>query len=145
MKDYKEYNAQNVLNEVNKLLEKYMFPIPIREVYKQLSIFDWWNDNLSKTHLTQMKMFLENSIRLGFTGYVCFKVGASGCANGMWSYKEESVDGYSPEEDCWLYRSFTPDYIYWSVRIGEKQYPTKDCYNSCKTVKQLEKLLEERK
>ena len=140
MKEYKEYNAQNVLNEVNKLLDKYVFPIPIRGVCDQLSIFDWWVDNLSKTHLKQMKMFLENAIRLGFTGYACFKVGASGCSNGMWSCKEESVDGYSPEGD-WIYRSFTPDYIYWSTHIGEKDFD----YNCFKTVKQLEKLLEERK
>ena len=43
-------------------------------------------------------------------------VGATGCANGMWAYKEESKDGYySPEGGC-LYRSFTPAYTDWDIR-----------------------------
>lgn len=142
MKDYKHCNAENVLSVVNDLLENYIIPLYIPNVNKKLSIFDWWNYHLSKTHLKQMKMFLENSIRLGFKGYVCFKVGASGCANGMWSHKEESINGYSPDGD-YLYRSFTPDYVVWSAVIGDIHYPenTDEKWNSCKTIKQLEKLM----
>ena len=91
-----------------------------------------------------MQSFLKNAIRLGFTGYVCFKVGASGCANGMWAHKESSTNGFSPDGDV-LYRSFTPDYTYWSAEIDGKWIPDTDDeeYDSCKTVKELEKLIKE--
>lgn len=77
----------------------------IREVYGNFGIFDWWNEYLSVTQLKQMKSFLEKAISLGFTGYVCFKVGASGCSNGMWAHKAESTTGYSPDGTC-LYHKF---------------------------------------
>jgi hypothetical protein len=55
---------------------------------------------------------------LGFRGYVCFKVGASYCANGMWCHKDVSTDGYSPDGD-FIYRSFTPDYTEWDAMIND--------------------------
>ena len=143
MKDYTMYNAHNVLQNLEKLIYDGR-TVEIRDVCDELSIFDWWPDDLPVSRMKQMKTFLKNAIRLGFTGYVCFKVGASGCANGMWAHKESSTDGYSPNGDV-LYRSFTPDYTYWSAKINGKWIPDDKMktYDSCKTVKELEKLLKE--
>ena len=142
MTDYTMYNANNVLQKLEELIVKGR-AVKIRDVCDELSIFDWWDETLTISRMKQMRTFLKNAIRLGFTGYVCFKVGASGCANGMWAHKESSTDGYSPDGDV-LYRSFTPDYTYWSAQINGKWIPCIDgeAYNSCKTVKELEKLLE---
>lgn len=93
----------------------------IRDVYKELSIFDWWNDYLSVSQLKQMRSFLIKSIKLGYTGYVCFKVGAVGCANGMWSHKLESMDGHSPKGG-YLYHSFVCDDNYWSIRFDNERF-----------------------
>ena len=143
MKDYTMYNAHNVLQNLEKLICDGK-TVEIRDVCDELSIFDWWPDDLPVTRMKQMKTFLNNAIRLGFTGYVCFKVGASGCANGMWAHKESSTNGYSPNGDV-LYRSFTPDHTYWSAKINGKWIPNDrtEAYDSCKTVKELEKLLKE--
>lgn len=141
MTDYTQYNAQNVLNNLETLIERNM-SLPIRLIYSKLSIFDWWNDNISVAQMKQMRTFLKAAIERGFTGYVCFKVGASGCANGMWAYKVATTDGYSPDGDV-LYRSFTPDYTYWQINLNNKWFPEAvDLkYNSCKTIKQLDKVL----
>ena len=155
---YKKYNAENVLAEVDKLiaeLDKKKSSIPkswwtgkplyhvkgykMDDVYDRLSIFDWWVDTLGYTRLTQMRGFLREAIKLGFTGYVCFKVGASGCANGMWASTEESTNGYSPDGGETLYRSFTPDYTYWSFTRNGEWLPPKETFDSIKTVRQLEK------
>lgn len=120
----KNRNAQEVLKSVELCLEEledfkatfgYSKKFWMTEVYEELNIFDWWSEQLSGTQLKQMKSFLETAIKLGYKGYVCFKVGITGCANGMWAYKEESKDGYSPEGGC-LYRSFTPAYTDWDIR-----------------------------
>ena len=142
-KNYCKYNAQNVLNALEHHIER-GFSRDMRDVCDELSIFDWWTERLSVSQMKQMRTFLKNAIRLGYTGYVCFKVGASGCANGMWAHTEPTTTGYSPDCD-YLYRSFSPDYTYWAANIGDKTYPasTDELYNSCKTVKQLEKLLKE--
>ena len=102
-----------------------------RAVCNELSIFDWWNDTLSMSQLKQMKKFVETSIQLGFTGYVCFKVGAKGCANGMWASTDESLDGYSPKTGNTLYHSFVSGENYWDVELdGEwvSHKLTKDAY-----------------
>lgn len=142
-KNYCKYNAQNVLNALEHHIER-GFSRDMRDVCDELSIFDWWTERLSVNQMKQMRTFLKNAIRLGYTGYVCFKVGASGCANGMWAHTEPTTTGYSPDCD-YLYRSFSPDYTYWIANIGNKNYPasTNELYDSCKTVKQLEKLLKE--
>ena len=142
-KNYCKYNAQNVLNALEYHIER-GFSRNMRDVYDELSIFDWWTERLSVSQMKQMRTFLKNAIKMGYKGYVCFKVGASGCANGMWAHKAPTTDGYSPESD-FLYRSFTPDYTYWSANVSGKSYPAleNDTYNSCKTVKQLERLLNE--
>lgn len=102
--------------ECNKPVQRKKWKI--RDVYKELSIFDWWNDYLSVSQLKQMRSFLITSIKLGYTGYVCFKVGAVGCANGMWSHKLESTNGYSPDGGC-LYHSFVSNKNYWSVQFDD--------------------------
>lgn len=146
MGKYESKNAQNVLDEVDRKLdgiyEQGIKSYRIRDVYDELSIFDWWNERLSKTQLLDMQRFLREAIKLGYTGYVCFKVGATGCANGMWAHKQESEDGYSPDGE-FLYKSFTPDYNCWSVQASDGEiYPSKDQWNSCKTIKQLEAMVE---
>lgn len=148
----KGLNAQEVLDAVKGKIEEleaqkakgfkhpYNTRLRIRNVYRELSIFDWWNEYLSLTQLKDMQKFLKEAIKLGYTGYVCFKVGATGCANGMWAHKSESETGYSPEGEC-LYKSFTPAYNYWQVKTSEGEWIPNDNYNSIKTIKQLEKLL----
>ena len=156
---YKKYNAKNVLAEVNKLIAeldeqkrrvpKYFSGKPywrvkgfrMDDVYDRLSIFDWWTDTLGYSKLTQMRGFLREAIKLGFTGYVCFKVGASGCANGMWASTEESTNGMSPDGGETLYRSFTPDCTYWSFTRNGEWLPSREEYDSIKTVRQLEKAI----
>ena len=136
-----EYNAEPVLERLEKMIEA-GWSRRIDVVYDDLSIFDWWPEKLTITHMKQMRTFLKEAIKLGFTGYVCFKVGASGCANGMWAHKEETKDGYSPDGD-FLYRSFTPDYTNWQAKINGQNYPeaTGAEWDSCKTAKQLETVL----
>ena len=136
-----EYNAEPVLERLEKMIEA-GWSRRIDVVYDDLSIFDWWPEKLTVSHMKQMRTFLKEAIKLGFTGYVCFKVGASGCANGMWAHKEESTDGYSPDGD-FLYRSFTPDYTNWQAKINNVNYPeaTGVAWDSCKTAKQLEAVL----
>lgn len=144
MKGNKEkYNAEVVLNNLEKMIERGC-SMPITLIYDELSIFDWWPERLTLTHMKQMRTFLKEAIKLGYTGYVCFKVGASGCANGMWAYKAEGrvKDGYvySPDGDA-LYRSFTPDYTYYSFNKNGKWLPADNEYDSLKTIKQLEEAL----
>jgi len=141
-KTYKHHNAEAVLEKLDFYIERGC-SIPMRQVYDDLSIFDWWTETLSVSKMKQMKSFIENAIRLGYKGYVCFKVGASGCANGMWASTEESKDGCSPDNGNTLYRSFSPDYTYWSANVNGKWFPenSNQAYNSCKTIKQLEELI----
>ena len=141
-RDYKEYNAQPVLERLEAMIERGCSR-EIRQIYDDLSIFDWWPERLTLSHMKQMRTFLKEAIKLGYDGYVCFKVGASGCANGMWAAKEPTTDGYSPKCDT-LYRSFTPDYTYYAVSKDGKWLPegdTRGTYDSLKTTKQLETFL----
>ena len=143
MKDrpYAEYNAEPVLERLEKMINE-GWSRRIDVVYDDLSIFDWWPEKLTITHMKQMRTFLKEAIKLGYTGYVCFKVGAHGCANGMWAHKEPTTTGYSPKCD-FIYRSFTPDYTNWQAKINDKNYPeaTGAKWDSCKTAKQLESIL----
>ena len=141
-------NAEQVLQNVNGMIADiengFVKNYRIVEVCDELNIFDWWNDNLSKTQLMDMRKFLKEAIKLGYTGYVCFKVGATGCANGMWAHKAESTDGHSPDGEC-LYKSFTPAYNYWSFCTADgKWMPESDEeFASIKTIAQLEKALDD--
>lgn len=143
----KKNNAEEILKVVEEMIleaetkPRWMNRYKIADVCDELSIFDWWNDYLSKSQLADMRRFLKEAIKLGYTGYVCFKVGATGCANGMWAHKEETTTGYSPDGEC-LYKSFTPAYNYWRVKTASGEWvPGRDKYDEIKTIKQLEVLI----
>ena len=106
-----EYNAQNKRNRRWR----------IYCVCDKLSIFDWWNEYLSVSQLKQMRKFLETAITMGYTGFVCFKVGAAGCSHGMWAHKQESEDGYSPDGEC-LHHSFRSGDNYWDVQLPDGKW-----------------------
>lgn len=145
--EFRSNNAEEVLAEVeNKLAnidKQWKNRYEISEICDELSIFDWWNDYISASKLKAMKRFLELAIELGYTGYVCFKVGASGCANGMWANKKETETGHSPD-GAFLYRSFTPDYTCYSVADEDGVcYPKGEAWNSVKTKKQVRELVKQ--
>lgn len=137
-------NTRDCLENVNNLiadLEKSSLNrYRMNDIYHRTGIFDWFKDYLTITDLKQMRSFLNNALKLGFEGYVCFKVGATGCANGMWAHKNESTNGYSPDGD-YLYRSFTSEYTYYAVCIDEVTYPARVEYDCCSTVKKLKDYL----
>lgn len=146
MKDYSKYNAKEVLKVVEEKIKEveaknYNKYLRISEVCNELSIFDWWNNKLSLTKLKDMRKFLKEAIKLGYIGYVCFKVGATGCANGMWAHTTETTDGYSPESD-FLYKSFTPEYNYWQISKNNVAYPNGETFDSLTTIKELESYIE---
>lgn len=93
----------------------------IQDVCNELSIFDWWNDYLSLSQLKEMQSFLKTAERLGYNGYVCFKVGAAGCSHGMWAHKEESIDGYSPDGEC-LFHSFRSGDNYYDCKLPNGEW-----------------------
>lgn len=129
MGEYSKYNAREVLSKLNDLIDNidnmYEHKYRVADICFDLNIFDWWLDDIYKNKLLEMERFLKESIKLGYDGYVCFKVGAEGCSNGMWAHKEESINGYSPSGDA-LYKSFTPSYNYWSIKSRGQWYPTRD-------------------
>lgn len=133
------HTAESVLNTVQNYIKEGR-TLKIRNVYNELSIFDWWPETLPIYRLKQMKSFLKAAIKLGYAGYVCFKVGASGCANGMWAYKLESTDGHSPDGD-FLYRSFTPDYISWCACINNEYIPANRYEEDITSLKELIKAI----
>ena len=148
MGKYSDYNAAPVLERVEALIKKmvehpYLKRIKITDVYEELSIFDWWPEYLSKSKLIEMRQFLTTAIALGYTGYVCFKVGATGCANGMWAAVEETETGYSPDGPT-LYRSFTPAYTYWDItdKDGNWNWCENKGYDDLKTIKELKAFIE---
>lgn len=123
-------NAREVLVNVEKFMkesEEYKAQsgsykkFRIWDICRDLGIFDWWHEELSYSQLKQMKSFLKTAISLGFEGYACFKVGASGCANGMWVSKAESLDGYSPKGAC-IYHSFVSDYSTWDLCDNKEKW-----------------------
>ena len=165
--EYKKYNAQTVLLAVEKWIRivemrernyawskwcyRHYGRITMRECCNDLSIFDWWTDYITIGKLKEMRTFLREAIKLGYNGYVCFKVGASGCANGMWAHKNPTTDWYSPKGE-FLYRSFTPDYTYWDITYEGRErgddrlsYRLGKNFNELKTIKDLEKALAELK
>lgn len=165
--EYKKYNAQPVLLAVEKWIRiiemrekvyswskwcyRHYGRITMRECYDDLSIFDWWTEYITIGKLKEMRTFLREAIKLGYTGYVCFKVGASGCANGMWADRVPTTNGYSPKGGDYLYRSFTPDYTYWDICYNDECGDKADKlskrvgkgYNELKTIRDLEGALKE--
>ena len=160
--EFKKRNAQPVLEAVERWIrilemrhEIYpkwsrRYKTEMDEVFVELSIFDWWTDYISLNQLKQMRTFLREAIKLGYTGYVCFKVGASGCANGMWASKLPTTNGYSPKGES-LYRSFTPDYTYWDISYNDEYGDKEDHltkrvgkkFDELTTIKDLENALNE--
>ena len=100
--------------------DKCTYAFKIDEIFDEVGIFDWWGSTLSMSQLKQMKNFLTTAHKLGFDGYVCFKVGATGCSHGMWAHKEESTTGYSPETGDVLFHSFRCGDCYWDVCHNDK-------------------------
>lgn len=149
---FENLNAKEVLKEIEKKIEymngqKKYFKRPtlsIDRVYKELSIFDWWNNYLSISQLEDMKAFLNTAIKLGYDGYVCFKVGAKYCANGMWAHKDVSTDGYSPDGD-FIYRSFTPEYVEWDAEVNGELISKIHNMENKLTLQNLKKYLKEGK
>ena len=148
---YEKYNAKQVLLVVEKYieqLEKEENPINrklyIRDVCNELNIFDWWKDCLTISNLKDMKRFLKQSIKLGFKGYVSFKVGVKGCTNGMWAHTDESETGYSPDGPC-LYKTFVDGYNYWSISLDGEHFikSKKDNHTSIDTISEVKKIIEE--
>ena len=150
-------NVENLISEL-EAADNYMGPsdfskmnwkggkrvFMISAVYNECGIFDWWNETLSMSQLKQMRSFLKQAIKLGFNGYVCFKVGAKYCSHGMWAHKEESGDGYSPEGDV-LFHSFRSGDNYYDMKLNDvwmhEKYKTEE--NSCPhfTLKQIKEEL----
>lgn len=102
----------------------------ITDVYEELSIFDWWNEYLSLSQMKQMQKFIDTAEQLGYSGFVCFKVGAAGCSHGMWAYKNESEDGYSPDGEC-LYHSFRSGDNYWDCLLPDGEWLHEKYDNKC--------------
>ena len=164
----KRLNAAQVLENINKAIAELgavqgisSFPNPdrrmvwkgyssndkvfkMRAVCDELSIFDWWKDTLSMSQLKQMKSFVETAIKLGFTSYVCFLVGAKGFSHGMWAYTKERLN-YSSYTGDILFHSFRSCDNYWDAKLnGEwlhEKYSTKE--NDCPhfTLKQIKEAL----
>lgn len=139
----KGLNAQEVLNNVEEkitALENWKETrgwtpkLNIVSVYKDLSIFDWRNNKLSLSQLKQMRNFLKTAIKMGFTGYVYFKVGEKYCPHGMWAYKKESKDGCSPNGAI-LYHSFISGDNFWSAAADNGKW-MKNFFATLKEVKQ---------
>lgn len=115
-------NVNSKIREMETIKKSYgLNRLYIRDVCEELSIFDWWNETLSLTQLKQMKKFLETAITLGYTGYACFKVGAKYCSHGMWAYKAESTDGYSPVGEC-IFHSFRSGENYWDAENADGKW-----------------------
>ena len=154
--DKQRNTAAEVLKRVEEYLDKPQRRFLISSVCNDLSIFDWWPEYLSKSKLREMRQFLREAIKLGYTGYVCFKVGATGCSNGMWAHTElETDEGYSPKGCPCLFRSFTPAYRYWDITdkngnwdFGGKYESEEDRrlhYDKLGTIKDLEAFIEAHK
>lgn len=142
--EYDYYNAEPVLNRLETMISEGNSK-EIQLIYDDLSIFDWWPEKLNIRHMKQMRTFLKEAIKLGFKGYVSFKVGASGCGNGMWAYKVPTTTGFAPyPRGESLYRSFTPDYTYYSFTDKDgRWFPCDRDFNSLKTTKMLEQAMQE--
>lgn len=119
-RDYSNTVPANVIAKIDELLslEGTKYGVPCDVASDTLSVFDWFKDRLTVSDLRKMKTFLKQAVSLGFDKYCCFKVGTSGCANGMWAMDVPTTNGYSPDGGKTLYHSFTPDYSYYTVDLG---------------------------
>lgn len=154
----KQYNtAAQVLERVEERIAWFednpYSRLRISDCCNEFSIFDWWPEYLTKSKLYEMRQFLKEAIKLGYEGFVCFKVGATGCTNGMWAHTElETDEGYSPNGCPVLFRSFTPAYRYWDVTDKDGNWDFEGKYKDeedrrqnwdrLKTIKDLEAFIE---
>lgn len=141
----KGLNAQQVLDNVNCVIARLeshrWLKLRTREVCNDLSIFDWWTERLSMAQLRAMRAFLNAAIDMGYDGYVCFKVGAKYCSSGMWAYKAESENGFSPKGAC-VYRSFYSTGNYWDAFDGREWLTGGgEDYDTIRSARQLKKAL----
>lgn len=135
--------AKAILANVERRIEQGQ-TLRIVKVCDELSIFDWWNENLSLSQLKAMRSFLKQAIKMGYDGYVCFKVGAAYCSSGMWAYKALSTDGYSPKGE-FVYRSFYSGKNYWDAQLADGTLVSdkaEDGFDSIKTPSQLVKAMQ---
>lgn len=127
MTDRANRTAEKILANIEEVLadmeaEKAEWPaLRVRRytyrVAKDLSIFDWFQDELSIAQVKQMRSFVKSAISAGYRGYVCFKVGSVGTSSGMWAYTVPTTTGYSPDGPC-LYRSFQSRLNWWDAFDG---------------------------
>lgn len=144
-----KYQAGMVLERVNEVIDtlnSWEFNcVDLDDIFIILNIFDWWQDEMSVQDLIKMREFLEEAIKLGFKGYVCFNYGGDTLAQGgMWANVEESE---TRTTSVFLYRTFSTDCEYWKVYTHNM--PNVDCTDKnilkeCKasgrftTIKELE-------
>ena len=127
--------AANILVNIEEVLadmeaEKAVWPaLRVRRrtytLAKSLSIFDWFQDELSMAQLKQMRSFVKSAISAGYCGYVCFKVGSVGTSSGMWAYTVPTTTAFAPDGPC-LYRSFQSRLNWWDAFDGERWVSAKE-------------------
>ena len=105
-------NVEELIAKMEESPYRHGHKVDMWSVCESLGIFDWWRNELSLSQLKQMRSFLKTTIKLGFDGYACFKVGAAECAHGMWANKEKSTTGFSPDGAC-IFHSFRSGDNYW--------------------------------
>lgn len=128
------FNAREVLKRL-EILESLKEDFTIEFAYEPLNIFDWFRDTLTRKDINDMIEFLQNAIELGYTGYVCFKVGDSDTASGMWARKPNN-------EGCFLYHTFSPDCDYYTV-YSKKENGSVKYSNDFKTITEVRNYIEE--
>ena len=133
-------NIEEEIARMEQYPSRYMHTVRIDKVYDKLGIFDWWHERLSLSQLKQMRSFCKTAIKYGYTGYVCFKVGAAGCSHGMWANKKESTNGYSPD-GAELHHSFRSGDNYWCVKDDNEQWLKNESGEEYFTTKELKELL----
>lgn len=114
-------NAAEVLRNVEKLLAENKKSWPISQVYRDLEIFDWWVDTLSRAKLEQMRDFLTVAIALGYKGCPSFKVGSAGFSHGMWANRVPGPNE-NPEREEVLYHSFCPGENFYMVGWSDNDW-----------------------
>lgn len=110
----KTYLAKNVLEATNNIISSLEKDgknfIDTGKLVEVINLFDWWEDEMSLKDLKEVKLFLEEAIKLGYTGHVCFKYSTFEGANGMWAHKEEKEIRHD-----FLYKTFSSRENYWIV------------------------------
>lgn len=77
----------------------------------RLGIETYKRNQLTKTMLKDMKMFLDEAVKYGFLGDVRFRNGAR---DGMWASSRTGSEEEKKGETV-LYHTFNSDYSYWKI------------------------------